>query len=31
MTPQQARAIVERAKMLREAREKQRSGEANTR
>lgn len=31
MTPQQARAIVERAKMLREAREKQRSGEVNTR
>lgn len=31
MTPQQARAIVERAKLLREAREKQHSGEVKTR
>ncbi|CAN5657278.1 MAG: hypothetical protein H0V47_11050 [Chloroflexia bacterium] len=31
MTPEQARAIVERAKMLREARQKQRKDEATSR
>lgn len=31
MTPEQARAIVERAKMLREARQKQHSGEVRSR